>query len=207
MIDSKLVFELYNLKKFTNIVIRYPNSFCLSFFYFFFLSCNSLCTHVLPKISHCRHAKICQFFWGPINKVWFDESVPLASVSHNSKELFLSRKTGIYFTFSLSKINVTYCHWQCPPFLSWLFKNPLSIPMMHSKHVATCLWLTEFSTCRLHRNIWITFCLQNHFFQIFNSYSSNCISLAFVFFNFSLWVHEHVFLKEAWYDVIVYIED
>ena len=139
----------------------------------------------------------CRFFWRPINKVWFDESVPLASVSHNSKELFLCRKTGIYFlpkaTFSLSKINVTYCHWQCPPFLSWLFKNPLSTTMMHGKHVATCLWLTEFSTCTLHCNIWIAYCLQNHFFQIFNSYSSNCISLAFVFFNFSLWLRVHVF--------------
>ena len=129
---------------------------------------------------------------------------PLSAITARSCSC-LEKEVSIFLpktTFSLSKINVTYYHWQCPPFLSWLFKNPLSIPMMHCKHVVSCLWLTEFSTCRLHRNIWITFCLQNHFFQIFNSYSrNNCISLAFAFFNFSLWVHEHV-LKEAWYDVI-----
>ena len=95
---SVWIIQFKFMQKFTNTVVRYPDGFCLSFFYFFFLSWNSLCTHVLPKISHCRHAKICQFFWRPINKGWFEECVPLASVSYNSKELFLSRKRGIYIS-------------------------------------------------------------------------------------------------------------
>ena len=121
---------------------------------------------------------------------------PLSAITARSCSC-LEKEVSIFLPktpFSLSKINVTYCHWQCPLFLSWLFKNPLSIPVMHGKHVLSCLWLTKFSTCRLHLNIWITFCLQNHFFQIFNSYwRNNCISLAFVFFNFSLWVQSMFF--------------
>ena len=88
------------MQKSTKDVVRYTNGFCFSFFCFFFLSCNihSVRISCLLKISHWGHAEICRFFWRLIDKVWFDESVPLPSVSQNSQELFLSRKTGIYFS-------------------------------------------------------------------------------------------------------------
>ena len=96
---SVCIIQFKFTQKFTKDVVRYTYGFCFLFSYFFFLPCNSLCTHVLPKISHnCGHAEICKFFWRPTDKVWFDESVPLSSVSQSSQELFLSRKTGIYFS-------------------------------------------------------------------------------------------------------------